>query len=259
MSYKVVFFDVDGTLVNHEKKIPADTLKALRELKESGVEPVIATGRAPYFLGPLLEQLEINSYVCLNGAYAVYKGQPIFKRAIEKSSLEMIVKLAASHGHSLVFQGESAFCANENNHPFITESVSSLKVALPGYDPDFWLNNDIYQLFLCCESHEEALYASVKSDFQLIRWHEQAMDVLPLGGSKAQGISMMLKHLGLDSKDAAAFGDGLNDKEMLEYVGLGIAMGNSHPELLPFADFVTTHVDEKGIRNGLVKAGLLTA
>ncbi|REK74330.1 Cof-type HAD-IIB family hydrolase [Paenibacillus paeoniae] len=258
MSYKIVFFDIDGTLVNEAKEIPADTIKAINELKDKGIEPVIATGRAPYFIKPLAETLGIESYVCMNGAYVVYKGQPLYKREIGKDALEMLVALAAQNDHSLVFEGEHQYFTDRDNHPFVTESVQSLKIELPGFDPEFWRGNEIFQVFLHCEGRDEHLYESLKSEFTLIRWHPQAMDVLPLGGSKAQGIAALLDKLGYVADDAAAFGDGLNDKEMLEYVGFGVAMGNSHPELLPFANFVTTHVDEKGIRNGLIEAGLLT-
>ncbi|MBD2871336.1 Cof-type HAD-IIB family hydrolase [Paenibacillus arenilitoris] len=257
MGYKIVFFDIDGTLINEHKEIPDDTVKAIAELKERGVEPVIATGRAPYFIKPLAEKLGIESFVCLNGAYVVYKGRPLYKREIEKGSLEALVKRAAEHDHGLVFEGEHAFFADKEDHPFIVESVNSLKVDQPGYNPEFWKTDGIYQVFLHCESQDEHLYADLHRELKLIRWHPQAMDVLPAGGSKAQGIAALLKELGLTPADAVAFGDGLNDKEMLEAVGFGVAMGNSHPELLPFADFVTTHVDEQGIRNGLVEAGLL--
>ncbi|MBH5318629.1 Cof-type HAD-IIB family hydrolase [Paenibacillus sp. GSMTC-2017] len=257
MSYKIVFFDIDGTLVNEEKVIPNDTVEAIRELKASGVEPVIATGRAPYFIKPLAEQLGIESYVCLNGGYVVYKGQPLYKREIEKSSLEALVGLAGELNHSLVFEGEHFYNSNKEVDPSMTEAILTLKVDEPSYNPEFWQTDDIFQVFLHCESHEEHLYESLKSHFTFIRWHDKAMDVLPLGGSKAQGIEALLKKLEYTADDAVAFGDGLNDKEMLDYVGFGVAMGNSHPELLPFANYVTTHVDEKGIRNGLIKAGLL--
>ncbi|CAM3019851.1 Cof-type HAD-IIB family hydrolase [Paenibacillus sediminis] len=258
MSYKIVFFDIDGTLINEKKEIPADTVKAIRELKGRGVEPVIATGRAPYFIKPLAEKLGIESYVTLNGAYVVYKGKPLYKREIPKSHLETLVTLAAQHNHALVFEGEHSFFASKENHPFVKASVESLKVdELPSYNPDFWRTDSVYQVFLHCESHEEHLYESKLPGLKLIRWHPQAMDVLPTDGSKAQGIEALLRELGLTAADAVAFGDGLNDKEMLDLVGFGVAMGNSHEELLPFADFVTTHVDEKGIRNGLVEAGLL--
>lgn len=258
MSYKIVFFDIDGTLVNENKEIPEDTIRAIQELKNRGIEPVIATGRAPYFVHSLAEQAGIESYVCMNGAYVVYQGKPIYKREIEKSSLEWLVKLAGEHGHGLVFEGEHEYNADRKDDPLITESVKSLKVDMPGYNPDFWRTDSVYQVFLHCDSADEPLYDSLKSAFTFIRWHPLALDVLPLGGSKAQGLAALLDKLGLTAADAVAFGDNLNDKEMLEYAGFGVAMGNSHPELLPYADFVTSHVDERGIRNGLIKAGLLT-
>jgi Cof subfamily protein (haloacid dehalogenase superfamily) len=255
--YQIVFFDIDGTLINEAKEIPADTAAAIQELKAAGIEPVIATGRAPYFIKPLADKLGINSYVCLNGGYAVYRGEPKYRRVMSKGSIEALVKRAALHGHSLVFEGEHGYWADAAEHPFITSSVSSLKVDMPGYDPHFWKSNDIFQIFLHCEEGDEPLYEDLQSDLKMIRWHPHAMDVIPAGGSKAQGIAALLELLGLAPEQAAAFGDGLNDKEMLQYVGFGIAMGNSHEELLPFADYVTSHVDEGGIRNGLVKAGLI--
>lgn len=255
MAYKIAFFDIDGTLVNESKVVPEDTAAAIRELKARGIEPVIATGRAPYFIRNLAEQLGIDSYVCLNGAIAVYKGKVMYKRIIPKEHIETLVGKTSTHGHSLVFQGEHAYYTDAEDQ-FVTSSVRSLKVNMPGYDPDFWKDNEIYQMFLHCESKDEELYQDLPG-LKLIRWHPQAMDVLPEGGSKAQGIEALLGKLGFAPEEAVAFGDGLNDKEMLEFVGFGIAMGNSHEELLPFADYVTTHVDEGGIRNGLVKAGLL--
>lgn len=257
MAYKIVFFDIDGTLVNEEKEIPADTLEAIAKLKANGVEPVIATGRAPYFIKPLAEALGIDSYVCLNGAYVVYKGKTVHKQPLDKETIRALVELAGRNKHSLVFEGGETYFADTENHPFIRESVNSLKVEHPGWDPEFWKNNEIYQMFLHCESHEEALYEELLTRLRLIRWHPLAMDVLPPGSSKAKGIEAMLNKLGLTREEAVAFGDGLNDKEMLEIAGLGIAMGNSHEELLPYADYITGKVDEGGIYKGLEYAGLI--
>ncbi|MFC5701330.1 Cof-type HAD-IIB family hydrolase [Cohnella faecalis] len=255
MTYKIAFFDIDGTLVNEEKQIPDDTVAAIRELQQSGVTAVIATGRAPYFFRPIAEQLGIDSFVSLNGGYVVYKGEPIYRYSIPRDRMEDLVAQASKNNHSLVFEGEEAYFANTDSHPHMISSVSSLRVELPGFDPDYWQKADVYQAFLHCEVHEEHLY-----DFpglRMVRWHSSAMDVLPNDGSKARGILELLKRLNLTPEEAVAFGDGLNDKEMLSCVGLGIAMGNSHPDLLPFADYVTKSVDEGGIRSGLQHAGLL--
>ncbi|KAA8998791.1 Cof-type HAD-IIB family hydrolase [Paenibacillus spiritus] len=257
MAYRIVFFDIDGTLVNEEKEIPADTLEAVRRLKDSGVEPVIATGRAPYFIKPLAEALGIDSYVCLNGALVVYKGDMLYKQPLSPETIAALVETSGRHGHSLVFEGADAYFANSENHPFVTDSVNSLKVEHPGYDPEFWRGNEIYQIFLHCEAEDEPLYEELLDRLRLIRWHPYAMDVLPPGSSKAKGIEAMLNLLGMKPEEAVAFGDGLNDKEMLELAGLGIAMGNSTPELLPYADYVTADVNDGGICKGLVYAGLL--
>ncbi|MGG6310902.1 Cof-type HAD-IIB family hydrolase [Paenibacillus macerans] len=258
MSYKIVFFDIDGTLVNEEKRVPQDTVDAVAELKANGIEPVIATGRAPYFFKPIAESLHIESFVSLNGAYVVYRGEPLYQRTLAPQSLKKLVELAGRHRHPLVFQGHEQYYANAEGHPAIHESVNSLRVELPGFDPEYWSKMPIYQAFLHCEPEDEPLYDNAFDDLRLIRWHPQAMDVTLKGGSKAVGIAAMLERLQLSLADAVAFGDGLNDLEMLQQVGLGIAMGNSHPDLLPYADYVTASVDEGGIRQGLRHAGLIS-
>lgn len=257
MAYKIVFFDIDGTLVDEEKKIPLDAVQAVRALREKGIVTAIATGRAPYFFQSIAEQLGIRTFVSLNGAYVVHEGAPIYKHSIQREALKQLVSLAEAHGHPLVFEGSEGYFANTEDHPHMLESVNSLKVELPGYNPSFWESDDIFQVFLHCESHEEHLYEPLLSELRLVRWHPSALDVLPVGGSKALGIEQLLAHLGIAKEEAVAFGDGLNDKEMLSYVGLGVAMGNAHEQLKPFADYVTSDVDKGGIAGGLRYAGLL--
>jgi len=257
MDYKIAFFDIDGTLVNDEKEIPQDTIEAIAEVKRRGVEPVIATGRPPYFFEKLAQQLAIDSYVSLNGGYVVYKGKPIYQHPIRRADIEALIKLSTEHRHSLVFEGSSSFYTNNDIDPSVQTAVQSLKVNLPGYDPDFWTKEDIYQIFLHCEESDEHLYQEQIPGLRYIRWHKSAMDVLPADSSKAMGINAMLSLLNLSPEESIAFGDGLNDKEMLATVGLGIAMGNAHPELIPYANYVTTHVDDSGILNGLRYAQIL--
>lgn len=255
MGYRIVFFDLDGTLLNEEKQIPKETLDAIRELQRWGIITAIATGRAPYFFQQIAEQLNIASFVCLNGSYVVHEGEPIFRSSIPTSRLEQLVEQSARCGHPLVFQGAEAYCTTDAAHPRMVESVATLRVAMPGQDPDYWRKTDIYQAFLHCEEHEESLYDL--PGLKLVRWHKKAVDILPTNMSKGRGIKEMLRQLGLTPADAVAFGDNLNDMEMLSLVGLGIAMGNSHRDLLPYADYVTTDVNNGGITGGLRHAGLI--
>jgi hydroxymethylpyrimidine pyrophosphatase-like HAD family hydrolase len=81
--------------------------------------------------------------------------------------------------------------------------------------------------------------------------------LLPAGGSKAKGIHMLLEKAGIRREDTFAFGDGLNDVEMLKYVGTGVAMGNGCDEAKAASDLVTKAVSEDGIRYGLQMTGLI--
>lgn len=260
MAYKAVFFDIDGTLVNDEKIIPDDAVEAVNLLKEKGIDVFIATGRAPYYITKYLTQLGLDSYICLNGSYVVYKGQPVHKNPISESTMEKLENTALSHNHPIIMQGAEASYSNTEHHDFIDVSFESLRVEVPGYRTSYWKEAPIYQALLYCQEHEEHLYTSKEAgfqDLQFVRWHPYAVDVIPAGGSKAQGIEAVLKYLGISKEEVVAFGDGLNDVEMLSYAGLGIAMGNANDEVKSYAKYVTSSVDESGICKGLEYAGLL--
>jgi hydroxymethylpyrimidine pyrophosphatase-like HAD family hydrolase len=89
------------------------------------------------------------------------------------------------------------------------------------------------------------------------RWHPAFTDVTAKGADKGEGIMAMAEHLGLDPQYTMAFGDGGNDSTMVRRAGIGVAMGNAIDELKKEADFVTTSVDEDGIRYALSHFGLI--
>lgn len=77
------------------------------------------------------------------------------------------------------------------------------------------------------------------------------------GITKASGIEVMLRHLGMDRKDSIAFGDSYNDLEMLEFAAVGVAMGNAPEAVKKAANLVTDEVTEEGIYNGFLELNLI--
>jgi Cof subfamily protein (haloacid dehalogenase superfamily) len=254
---KIVFFDIDGTLLDHDKNLPESTKRAIYDLKNNGVYVAIADGRAPFMFEGLREELEIDSFVSFNGQYVVFENEVIYENPLNTGELERIHTASKKNNHPLIFMNEATMKATVNYHSYIETSLGSLKFPHPEGDPDFYIDKKIYQTLLFCKIGEEQTYIQDYSKFEFVRWHPYSLDIIPSGGSKAEGIKKMINRLGFDLKDVYAFGDGLNDIEMLKAVGTGVAMGNGVFEAKENADLITTDVAEKGIWNGLKELNLI--
>ncbi|MGN9865728.1 Cof-type HAD-IIB family hydrolase [Bacillus swezeyi] len=256
MDKKLLFFDIDGTIYDHNKQIPASAKQAISDLKAYGHHVFIASGRAPFMVSPVLEELGIHSFVSYNGQYVVFEGEVIYKNPLSEHSLEALLEYSDSCGHPIVFMGEEGMRSSAADHPFIHEGIGSLKVEHPKQDRSYHKGRDIFQVLLFCGENDEKQYSRFK-EFDLVRWHERSTDILPAGGSKAEGIKKVIEKLPFKREDTYAFGDGLNDLQMIEFAGTGVAMGNAVPELKKTADFVTKPVDEDGIAYAVEALGLL--
>ena len=254
----VIFFDIDGTLLNHDKELPASTKEAIFKLKEEGHIVAIATGRAPFMFEDLREELGIQTYVSYNGQYVVLEGKVLYTNPLNIDSLEKLTEEALSHEHPVVFMDHEDMKANVPEHAYISESLQTLKIGyFPTHDPSYYIGRDLYQTLLFCPVGEEKQYEEAFPDFDFIRWHPVSVDVLPSGGSKAKGIEKIMKKLEFSEERVYAFGDGLNDLEMLSTVKNSVAMGNAVDEAKAAAAYVTQSVEEDGIAHGLKMVGLL--
>ncbi|MCE4048138.1 MULTISPECIES: Cof-type HAD-IIB family hydrolase [Bacillaceae] len=254
----IIFFDIDGTLLTHEKQLPQSAKEAIFQLKEKGHEVAIATGRAPFMFEDLRKELEIDSYVSYNGQYVVLNGEVIYKNPLNIQSLEKLAEAALLNDHPVVYMDHEDMRANVPEHIFIQESIQTLKIAhFPTHDPLYYKDRDLFQSLLFCQEGEEKQYEQVSEDFDFVRWHPVSVDILPKGGSKARGIAKMTEKLGIAKENQYAFGDGENDLEMLTAIVNSVAMGNAEEHIKACAKYVTKSVEEDGIVHGLQLVGLL--
>lgn len=255
----IIFFDIDGTLLDFNKEIPASTKKAVFELRERGHEVAIATGRAPFMFDKIREELEIDTYVSYNGQYVVLRGEVLYTNPLDSDALIRLTEQAIQNENPIVYMDADDMRANvPEEHEYITTSIQTLQVGkFPSYDPSYNQNREIYQCLLFCLEGAEQHYNADFNEFDFIRWHPMSVDVLPAGGSKANGISKITEKLGFPKERQYAFGDGLNDVEMLRDIYNSVAMGNAEPEAKAVARHITKAVDENGILHGLQMVGLL--
>ena len=253
----IIFFDIDGTLLDTEKNLPESTKKAVARLKADGHIVAIATGRAPFMYEELREELGIETYVSFNGQYVVLEGEVIHNQPLDKDDLVTLAEEALDNEHPVVFLNEDDMKSNVPEHDYITEGISSLKLGMmPGHNPEYHNDRRIYQTLLFAPEGE-ADYTDKYDSFDFIRWHPVSLDVIPKGGSKAHGIEKVIEKLGFPKERQYAFGDGPNDLEMLDTVHNSYAMGNATDKVKSHAKYVTKHVDDDGIEYGLRMAGFI--
>ena len=152
---KLLFFDVDGTLYNSEKKLPASTKEAMFQARANGHELAIATGRAPFMIQQLLDELEIDTYVTFNGQYVVYKGEVIFTDRIPNEELEQIIAYGEERQHSVVFLDDRQMIASVDNDKRVQESLDTLNYPYPIIDATYYKQNPVYQTLLFVEEQEQ--------------------------------------------------------------------------------------------------------
>ena len=254
---KVVFFDIDGTLLHEGSHIPSSTLRALHALRENGVETFIATGRGPGMLSDLPERLGIRSFVCYNGQIVVHDHEVVYHNPLPLEALQRLTTQANTLNHTLVYMGREIGGASVADDAIVEQSMRELEMPVPTHRPRYFEEAPIYQTLLYCTPEEEHHYVDAYPEFDFIRWHPHAMDVINRGASKADGIRHFIETNGYRRENTYAFGDALNDLEMLQYVGTGIAMGNARHEAKEVADFVTTSILEDGIEYGLKHMNLI--
>ena len=119
------------------------------------------------------------------------------------------------------------------------------------------LQEDVFQMIAFFGQEQEERIMQKLPGCEATRWSPLFTDVVPAGGSKRVGMEKILEYFGLRREECMAFGDGGNDIPMLQYAGIGVAMGNATEEIQAEADFVTRSVDEDGIEYALKHFGLL--
>lgn len=254
---KIVFFDIDGTLLDHDKQLPMTTKAAIKALQKNGVFVAIATGRAPFMFESLRKELDIDTFVSFNGQYVVFENKLVYHNPLDVAKLNKLHEEAMRLDQTpLVFMDDKTMKSSHAHNKRVEEALGSLKFPYPDVKDDYYKESHIYQALLFCTKEEEGHFLQ-HHPFKFVRWHEYSTDVLPKGGSKAEGIKALMKHVGFRLEDVYAFGDGLNDIEMLQAVGHGVAMGNAEDEVKRHADYVTKDVAEEGIYKGLKKLQLI--
>lgn len=260
MTYKALFLDIDGTTLKSDHTYPASTKQAILEAKENGIEVFFATGRPIHEIKELADELHITSFIGFNGAYATYQDEVILNAPMNKNTVANIVHTAKENGHEFVLY-------TQDYNYFSSLDTASTKNFIDLFQ---LRRNKIYTADILArvlgltlinlKDDEQHLY-TIDEDMHFsqvnIEGAQSCYDIIRDHYNKGEAIREVMHILGATTDDAIAFGDGMNDKEMLKTAGASFAMGNAHADLFQYAKFRTTTVDDDGVYNGLKKLGVI--
>lgn len=259
-SYKILFLDIDGTIMRPDDTIEDSTKKAIARVKEKGIEAVLATGRPIHEIAEIAQTLHINSFIGYNGASAVYQGNDVFKEPMNSGSVKFFLDTANKHNHELVLYSSKKNHFTTMDGPAVEAFMEQFHlIQNEMYTPS--VLDDILGMTIIASSEKDAdLYKSENGIYfsQVnVEGFRHCFDVIRTNVNKGTGVNAMLNQLDIPRSASIAFGDGMNDKDMLAAVGESFAMGNSTPELFSYAKHRTTDVTDSGVYNGLKSLGLM--
>lgn len=255
---KAAFFDIDGTLLSHVTKgVPKSAVDAVKALREKGIPCLVATGRHyPEMPRLPLGGLKFDGYIMLNGQLCMgTDGKPFWANPIEGEALKHILEVFHQDDICLMLIEQDTMYLNfVNDHVVKTQASISTPVAPVGE----YSGKPIYQAIAYVEKGGEAAFQGRVPGCSITRWFDHAMDIICESGGKVAGMQAYMDQHGIKRNEIIAFGDGINDVDMLRFAGIGVAMGNGCQEAKEAADFVTDDIDNDGLAKALAHFGLIS-
>ncbi len=258
MDTKIIFFDIDGTILSHRNYNILDSTKAaIRMARENGHLTFINTGRTYSEINDEIKNVGFDGYVCGCGTYISLHEDRMFHQSLSAQLCKEIVADARRFGIQCVLEGTNTiYFDKEYKHPLLIELKDKFtnrykfNVSTTD-DPDILF--DKFCLWISETADVKSFIDKYSDRFEfIVRDGALFFEVIPKGFSKASGIEYLLTHLGIPHENAYAIGDSANDLSMLNYVKHSIGMGNSEEEVMKVVSYVTKDVDDDGIAHALM-------
>ena len=258
---KVIFFDIDGTLIDEQLQMLDSTKEAITRARNNGHICMINTGRTDKLVGRHISDLaEFDGYLMGCGTMITYHNQVLLHKTFGEEQSRHIIEGLRKYKIDAVLEG------SENNYHDALERINTKTF----YDFVIRFRDMNYGSYEEAVGHFDKFYAYVaeKAAMEAFRREYEDMldfidreqgfyEIVPKGYSKASGMRYLADYLHLSMEDTVAIGDSSNDIPMLEAAHISIAMGNATERVLDLADYVTTDVKQNGIWNALKWLGVL--
>lgn len=257
--YNMIVLDLDGTLTNSKKEITPKTKEILIKAQQAGKIVVLASGRPTPGIVKLADELELQTYggyiLAFNGGRIINAKteEVIYNATIPVELVPAIYQAACEHEVGiLTYNGQEIILGNGVDEYNRLEARIN---QIPAREVDDFVGFVDYPVnkFLLTGEPEKILETQTVmrekfgGELNIFRSEPFFLEMMPQSIDKAYSLGRLLEHLHMDRTQMICCGDGFNDKSMIEFAGLGVAMENAQPEVREVADYVTRSNDEDGI------------
>ena len=254
---KLIASDMDGTLLDDNKQLPADFFETIDHLCEQGVKFTIASGRTYAALSHLFpeEYLTKLDFICDNGAYIVHEGKTVDITPLDRNTFEEFVSTAEEIGGFRLLVCAVGGTYHLPCDPEFDREVAKFYKNHIKCDDLLSIDDTIYKLAVCDmqgaqERGKPALDAVFGDRLNIQVSGPIWMDVMSAGVSKGTALKKLSDILGIEKNEVMAFGDYYNDTDMLETAGVSFAMANGNDYIKSIAD----HIADTNNNGGVTKA-----
>lgn len=273
MKTQAIILDIDGTLLNDDKKISTKTKEALITAQQNGVKLILASGRPTTGMHLYAEQLEMEKYhgllVSYNGAKVVdcQTKEELFNQALTVSEGKAVLEHMKNFEVKVMIDKDDYMYVNDVFDcyvPYKGEEINIIQYESRGGNFKLCEKDDLaafldYRISKILtagdpaymQENYQAMMAPFKDSLNCVFTADFYFEFTAQGIDKAKALDTVLSPLGIHPENIIAFGDGHNDITMVEYAGTGIAMSNAVPELKAAASSVTLSNNEDGIAHVL--------
>ena len=269
---KIIFLDVDGTLIDYEAKLPASAAKAVDMARANGHKVYICTGCSK----AEIEQrnlCELDGMIGGNGAYVEDHGHVVMHQGLSKEDVKHIVDWCNERHRGFYLEANSGMYCNDymleqgpetmikyaqGKGADLTKAKEASKKFMDGFihlQGEDLYRDDVNKISFILSSYQDHLDSQKEFPHLIANtWGgkgEVALygDLGPTGITKRHAIEVLLDYLGADQKDTISFGDAKIDLSMFECCDYNVAMGNGGKEIKEAADYITTDVNDDGLYN----------
>ncbi|MEK4972577.1 Cof-type HAD-IIB family hydrolase [Niallia sp. FSL R7-0648] len=258
MSYKMIVLDMDDTLLTDDHIISEATKTALMLAQEKGIKVVLASGRPTYAMLDAVKELRLAEYgsfiLSFNGAKITncQTNEELFSSTLSPETVHQLFDLSQRENIWIHTYMNNEIITQENN-PF-TEIEGKLTGLPIKTVADFkqTVSTPVVKVLMVKEETylkevEARLQKELANDLSVMRSKPYFLEFTELGVTKGTSLAILIEKLGISREEVIAIGDSYNDVAMIEFAGLGVAMGNAPDDVKQLADYVTDTNNNDGI------------